>query len=311
MLKQLKNDFRYFRYSKLWMLMIVLFLASALFICYTNHQDARMKVINFRNSVEAAESAGEDVQAMLAQDYKILSMDQNSGMIENPVAFYYAEIGKSLNYMQPSRLVSLLLAGEMAFIPLLAAFFGLLWSAVDQKNRTFRYSSLRFGKQSAMISRQLSGYLLLILMLTAAVLAAYGIQAYFTHQFYAEYPELTGYTRIADGFSAAAYLKSIPFTLVLMLLYYEFGFFSGTLFKHNPVAYALVGAYLLFVRPVFRYDIANIIYNFSQKVFPYSGAFTMQPGVAAKLVPGALILAVVLLLLAAGNSLVTQKRSAY
>ncbi len=311
MLTPLRNDIRYFLYSKLWILMTALFLLTALFICNTNHQNARANVINYQLSVEQAEKSGENAAALQAADYTILSSDKNSGVVENPIAYYYAEIEKSITYLQPNRLIVPLFAGELAFIPILSAFFGLIWVSVDHKYHTLRYRSLRFGKQSSLFSRQISGYLLLIILMVITSLSTFGIQAYFTHAFYTEFPEISNIPYCTDHFSPAFYLKCIPFILFLLLLYYELGFFVGNLFKQNPISYALVGAYILFVPPLFRYDIANITCNIARLIFPYNGAFTLQGGSSAKLIPSIFVLISLLLAFIILNAVITQKRSAY
>ena len=309
---QLRRDFRYFGYSGLWLLMTALFLLGALMICHTNDQHARMNIITYQRSAEIAERDGEDIQALIEQGYSNLVIGENGGGVENPIAYYYEQTGISLDNMQPRRLVPLLMAGELALAPLLAAFFGLLWVSADYKNRTFRDRAIRFGKQSAVISRQLSGSLILLLMLMIAVLAAFGFQAYFRHAFYADFPDaVTTFPMSTESVPAVTHLKCIAFVLFIMLLFYELGFAAGSLFRQNPVSYALVGAYVIFSRPVLRYGIANIIGRFAQKIFPFTGATTLTPGKPIALLPGALILIAALLVLIALNSVIVQKRSAY
>ena len=164
MLRQWKTDLRYAWHSKLVFGMLLFFFAAALLTFYMNDQQARSEYISYQHTLELYRETGSDVEAELEEGYTIIEDNGNSGSVKNPLAYHHAMLGAALYTMQPAYALSLVCESASVFFPILASFFGLVWSASDQKYKTLRHRVQRLGKQKSLWCKQLSGFSLLMTM---------------------------------------------------------------------------------------------------------------------------------------------------
>ena len=182
-MRHLKSDLRYGFLSNSFRIMLLLFVAVVMFTGYICGQNAKMNLSSYCRTLEQYQQNGEDTEAALQEDYEILTQDGHSGTIRNPLPYDYEKLSASVYSLSPSYAVMLLFEGMLMFFPILASFFGLIWVSSDLKYKTVRQRALRQGKQKALLTKQLSGLLLLLLLLALMIPVMYGVQAFFCSRF--------------------------------------------------------------------------------------------------------------------------------
>lgn len=310
MIRQWKTDLRYAWHSKLFAGMLLFFFASALLIFFMNDQQARGEYISYQHSLELYQENGSDIEAELEAGYTIIEDNGNSGTVQNPLAYHYAMLGAALYSMQPAYAVSLVCESALVFFPILASFFGLIWVSSDQKHKTLRHRVQRLGKQKSLWCKQLSGFSLLLCLLILTLPFALCIQAWFRSRFMAACPlEPSEFTYTSS--ITAHYWKQLLFAVVSLAFYYEFGYTFGHLLKGNPISLVIVCVYVLFLPPLFRYDICNVFNSFANGIFEFAGPFSLTAIPEISLLWGSIELAILFVLMLLGNALLTKYRSAY
>ncbi len=286
--------------------MLLFFFCTTILSFFMNYQNAYVEYESYQHTLEFYQQTESDVEAELNAGYTILE----SGTIENPLAYNYEMLGASLYSMEPAYAISLLCESSLIFFPILASFFGLLWGSIEFKNRTLRHRVQRNGKMQSLWSRQLSGFLVLLFLFLLTIPFAFGVQAFFRHQFFSTYAmDSTAFAYTSE--INVNYGLQLLFAAFVLLFYYEFGYTFGNLFKGNPISIVLVCVYILFVPTLFAYDIANIMNNFARIIFEFAGAFSLISVLDVSLLWGGLELAGLFALLLLCNATVTNKRSAY
>ena len=306
MIRQLKTDFRYALYSRMLVGMLIFFFLAAILSFFLNYQSACFNYESYQRNMEFYEQAGNDIAAELNMGYSIYE----DGTIENPLAYHHEMLCASLYSMESAYVISLLCESSLVFFPILASFFGMLWAAADLKHKTLRHRVQRYGKQWSLWSRQLSGFLVLLLLFLLTIPFAFGVQAWFRNQFYMAVP-IDSAAFLYTSRITVNYGKQLIFAAFVLLFYYEFGYTFGNLFKGNPISIVLVCVYVLFIPPLFAYDIANVMNNFAKNVFEFIGSFSLAGVLEASLLWGGLELAGLFALMLLCNTVLTNKRSAY
>ena len=306
MIRQLKTDFRYALYSRILVGMLIFFFLAAILSFFLNYQSACFNYESYQRNMEFYEQAGNDIAAELNMGYSIYE----DGTIENPLAYHHEMLCASLYSLSPAYVISLIGESSLIFFPILASFFGMLWAAADLKHKTLRHRVQRLGKYRSLWSRQLSGFLVLLLLFLLTIPFAFGVQAWFHHQFISTYAmDSTAFAYTSE--INVNYGKQLLFAAFVLLFYYEFGYTFGNLFKGNPISIVLVCVYVLFIPPLFAYDIANVMNNFAKNVFEFIGSFSLAGVLEASLLWGGLELAGLFALMLLCNTVLTNKRSAY
>lgn len=310
MLRQWKTDLRYAWHSKLVFGMLLFFFAAALLTFYMNDQQARSEYKFYQHKLEFYRETGSDVEAELEEGYTIIEDNGNSGTVKNPLAYHHAMLGAALYTMQPAYALSLVCESASVFFPILASFFGLVWSASDQKYKTLRHRVQRLGKQKSLWCKQLSGFSLLIALLLLTLPIALCIQAWFRSRFMAACPlEPSDFTYTSP--ISVHYWKQLLFAAATLAFYYEFGYTFGHLLKGNPISLVVVCVYVLFLPPLFKYDICNVFNAYAKGIFEFAGPFSLTVVPELSLLLGSLELIALFALMLLGNALLTKFRSAY
>lgn len=306
MIRQLKADFRYAVYSKMFIGVLLLFFLTTLLSFFMNYQNACFAYESYQRDLEFYQQAGNDIEAELNAGYTILEGDT----VENPLAYHHEKLSASIYSLKPDYVIPLLCEGSLVFFPILASFFGLLWAAADLKYKTLRHRVQRSGKLASLWSRQLSGLLVLIFLFLLTIPFALGIQTWFYHQFVSNIPmDSTDFLYISK--INVNYGKQLLFAAFTLTFYYEFGYTFGNLLKGNPISIVLVCLYVLFIPPLFAYDIANVMNNFARTIFEFVGAFSLTKVLDASLLWGGLELASLFAFMLFCNVILAKKRSAY
>lgn len=310
MIKQLKTDFRYAIYSGLGILILLLFVISTVLIFFLNDQKARSEIMVFQQTVEQVEKYGEDVEAAMQKDYEIMQSDSDSQVIRNPLAYYREELGKFIYMQKTEYTFTQFCEGIFSFLPILSAFFGFAWLSCELKHKTFRLKVLRCGKQKMIISRQLSGFLILAVILCLTIPVAYGLQAVFSSKIQSDHSSVFSSFPMVSVLTASTWKKTAVI-LFRTLFYYELGFTFCNLLNGNPISIILICIYLFFVPTLFRYDISNAFNNIASEIFAFAGAFQLKPIMELPVLCSWIELTGILIALIAVNSIWVQKKSAY
>lgn len=311
MMRQIKNDFRYCIFSKLLLGMAILFISTTILTFYMNYETLISEVNAYEHQIEFYQECGTDVSVALQDGYTI-NESQNGKMetISNPIAYHYEMLSAGIYSISSQYAFSQLCEGGLLFFPILSSFFGLMWAAVDLKNKTLRNKVLRFGKTKNFLSRQISGYSILLLLFILTIVVSLVVQAFFRNKFYSAFSLNLPYYSYTPKISLNIFVQFL-FTSFVILFYYEFGFTFGNLMKGNPVAILIISIYVLLIPPFFKYDIANVFNNFGKEIFAFIGAYRLAQLKDIHLLIGGLELIGILFALIICNIIITKKRSAY
>ncbi|MBE6847164.1 MAG: ATP-binding cassette domain-containing protein [Oscillospiraceae bacterium] len=83
------------------------------------------------------------------------------------------------------------------------------------------------------------------------------------------------------------------------------------LLKGNPISLVVVCVYVLFLPPLFKYDICNVFNAFAKGIFEFAGPFSLTAVPELSLLLSSLELIALFALMLLGNALLTKFRSAY
>lgn len=306
MLKLLKADLRYALLSKIGIGILLLMIGFTGLTYLLGYNHAVSSYDTYLHILEFTESAGEDVGKELAKDYQILE----DGVIANPLPYEHERVGTALYSLSPRYVLSLFCEQALPFFPIIASFFGVLWSAADLKSKVYRHRVLRFGQTRSLLGRQLSGFLLLLLVMLTALLLSFGMQA-FTYRRLLSALEIDAAAFAYTPPIPPPYLKQLLFAAASALFYYVLGFTFGFASKGNPIVAVLVCVYTLFIPTLGAYDISNIFINAAADVFSFLGPFSAADPLPLNLPLGILMLCGIVIAMMLCNLLIAKKRSAY
>lgn len=306
MIRQLKTDLQYAwcRKTVLWMLLF--FIAVSVLTSFFNYQKAKTDVQILQYTIEFMQEQGQQVENQIAEGYQVLE----NGTIENPAAYHKEQLSGSIYSLSSQYALSQYCESSLVFFPILATFFGLTWAAADLKNKTIRHRVLRAGKINSLLSKQISGLIILLSAFVLTIPFVFVIQTAFRNSF------LQNVSLNADEYQytsliTVAYWKQVLFAVAVLLFYYELGYTFGNLLRGNPISIVAVSIYVLFIPPLFAYDIANVFNNIAKKIFEFVGAFTLVKVIDVSLISGVLELAGIFAVMILCNILIAKKRSAY
>ena len=310
MLKLLKTDFEYVRRSKLCFGILLLFMLFTCLTFFMSHNHAMTAYSSYEHQLEFLEKQGADIEEELKKEYKILAQEGSTGTVENPASFYREMLTDSMYSLEPNYAISQYLEQSILFFPIIAVFFGVIWSAVDFRNKTYRNRCLRFGKIKSVFGRQLSGFLILAILMVIASVFAFAAQAVARSQFIASVGEAYNIEH-SHAVAILKYVLQYLFGILSLLFYYEIGFTFGNLFKGNALVLILVCVYMFFTPMLYKYDVSNIFNSFAMKVFELKGPIEITKSYAINYGIGAVVLAGIFAILLLCNYLIAKKRSAY
>lgn len=306
MIRQLKTDLQYAWSRKILLWMFLLFIAASVLVFFLNIQNVKMNVQKYQHSMEFSQVVGEQIEEKNEEGYRVLE----NGIIENPVAYYNEKLSGSIYSMSSQYALSQYCESSLVFFPILAAFFGLTWVSADLKHKTIRHRVLRAGKKNSLLCKQISGFIVLLSVFALTIPFVFIIQSVFRNSFL-QSTSLNVNDYHYTSTITVVYWKQIIFAIAILLFYYEFGYTFGNLLKGNPISIVVVCVYVLFIPPLFAYDIANIFNNLAREIFEFVGTFTLNEVIEVSIFNGVLELAGLFIAMIICNIIISNTRSAY
>lgn len=172
----IKADIRYMFISKtiLWIcLLFGIFGLANSWMCY---QYANQSIQQYNSTYSFMAEAGADIESELSADYIIHEDNQ----IETPLSFFKEQAEKSLRIVSPQNVLTAFAESYTLFAPIVAVLVAAFLVSYDEKNKTARLKIARNGKACFVISKQISGILILFVIL----LTAFGLTFIFNRLFY-------------------------------------------------------------------------------------------------------------------------------
>lgn len=310
MLKLLKADFEYARRSYLCIGVLLLFMLFTCLTFFLSYNHAMTAYSSYEYQLQFMTKQGANIEEELKKEYKILAQEGSTGTVENPASFYHEMLASSIYSLEPNYAISQYLEQSILFFPIIAVFFGVIWSAVDFRNKTYRNRCLRFGKIKSVFGRQLSGFLILVILMVIASAFAFAAQAVARSQFVSSIGEAYNIEHLHST-GLVKYVLQYFFGVLSLLFYYEIGFTFGNLFKGNALVQILVCVYMFFTPMLYKYDASNIFNSFAMKVFELKGPIEITKSYEINYGIGALVLVGIFAILLLCNYFAAKKRSAY
>lgn len=305
MMKNLiKADIRYFFISKaiLWIFLLfgILCFANS-FMCY---QYAHQSLQQYRNTYNYMVESGADIESELSKDY-ILHEGNN---IENPLSYFKEQAEKSMRNISPQNIFTSFGESCTIFAPIIAVLVAALLVSYDEKNKTARLKVARNGKKRFVISKQISG----ILLLLTIIFVGFGLTAILNRIFYNDLQSISDISPFTINFAQGNnILHQIIYVFLVTVIFFEIGYTISNIFHCYTAITIVVSVISFFAPPFLKYDPINLKCHFESKIFLFEGVVTPTTSIpisTSEAVIELIILATSIIII---NYVTSVKKSAY
>ena len=300
----IKADIRYFLISKsiLWIILLFGILCSAnSFMCY---QYANQSLQQYKNTYNYMEESGADIEAELSKDY-ILHEGNN---IENPLSYFKEQAEKSMYNISPQNILASFGESCTIFAPIIAVLVATLLVSQDEKNKTARLKVARNGKTRFMISKQISG----ILLLLTIVFVGLGLTAILNNMFYNDLQSKADVPPLAINLTQENnILHYIIYVILVTVIFFEIGYTISNIFHCYTAITIVVSIISFFAPPFIKYDPINLKCFFENKIFLFEGVVTPTTPIPISTSEAVIELIVLVATIIIINYVTSIKKSAY
>lgn len=265
MKKLIKFDIQYFLISKSVVLLLFVFGAFSFLINLFNYQYSFQLINLFNRNCSYYESIGEDVTNSLQQPYVLHDNDT----IENPLSFYNSQIEKVLPTISLKNAPSTFLEGCTLFLPIFIVMICSIIVSYDEKNMTKRLKIVRNGKLKFLISKHISGLILIFFLMIFSFLIFCLLEYIFEVRLTKDF-DLSQYSIKSE--TVHVLFKQLLYTIISAIVYFELFYTLCNIFHSYTIVTMAVCLVSLFVPPLFKYDLINIKCVFENKFFKFNGA---------------------------------------
>ncbi len=300
----IKADIRYMLLSKSILWSCMLFGLFSFVNSWMSHQYAVQTLEQFNNTYNYMLEAGADIESELSTDYVI----HENNTVENPLSYFKEQAEKGIYTASPQNIISSFGESCTIFAPIIAVLVGALLVSYDEKSKTSRLKVARNGKTHYVISKQISGILvLLVLLLIAFVLAVV-----FNRLFYNDLQTKFDLSQFRTSFNKPSNaLQQIIYIILITVIFFEIGYTISNFFHCYTAISVIVSILSFFATPFFKYDPINLKCYFESKIFLFEGVVSATAPIPISLTAAATESLLIVLVLLTANYLVSLKKSAF
>ncbi len=276
--------------------------------CFANswmsYQYANQSFQQYSNISNYMVEAGADIETELSKEY-IVHEDNN---IENPLPFFKDQVENSLSNTAPQNVFISFAEACTLFSPIIAVLIATLLVSSDEKNKTSRLKVARNGKIQFIISKQISGIILII----AILFLGFILTVIFNQISYTNLESNYDLTQFKiKTLNRSNMFYQIIYILFEAIIFFEIGYTISNIFHCYTILSIIVSFILFFAPPFFKYDPMNLKCYFEKNIFLFEGVIHQRTPIPISTHEAVIELLIIIISILAINSIVTTKRSAY
>ncbi|EFF37456.1 TPA: hypothetical protein ACWMB3_000733 [Enterococcus faecium] len=260
-------EFYYQRRSKIFYLFlsIILLLSTLMFVSQVMLIQSHLR--HFQYYVEEALARGETIQEILEQPFSI-SMNQNTEIVDNPLKYHYVAYHSSFAALNVQNGVNQLLSSSFfVLFPFFSGVYGIVIANADIKYYTMKIRRCLDSQWQINRHKIGAGFLSLIIFILASLILFLMLQSF--SRFFVQADKST---QIDEALiRQISYLEKAPLQLSVLLgfafLSFLVCYYFTTVVKNSFVSLCLLGSYFLFLPPLGKYDLKNILLYLYPKIF--------------------------------------------
>lgn len=260
-------EFYYQRRSKIFYLFlsVILLLSTLMFVSQIMLIQSHLR--HFQYYVEEALARGETIQEILEQPFSI-SMNENTEIVDNPLKYHYVAYHSSFTALNVQNGVNQLLSSSFfVLFPFFSGVYGIVIANADIKYHTMKIRRCLDSQWQINRHKIGSGFLSLIIFILASLILFLILQSF--SRFFVQADKST---QIDEALiRQISYLEKAPLQLSVLLgfafLSFLVCYYFTTVVKNSFVSLCLLESYFLFLPPLGKYDLKNILLYLYPKIF--------------------------------------------
>ena len=260
-------EFYYQRRSKIFYLFlsVILLLSALMFVSQIMLIQSHLR--HFQYYVEEALARGETIQEILEQSFSI-SMNQNTEIVDNPLKYHYVAYHSSFAALNVQNGVNQLLSSSFfVLFPFFSGVYGIVIANADIKYHTMKIRRCLDSQWQINRHKIGAGFLSLTIFILASLSLFLTLQSF--SRFFVQADKST---QIDEALiRQISYLEKAPLQLSVLLgfafLSFLVCYYFTTVVKNSFITLCLLGIYFLFLPPLGKYDLKNILLYLYPKIF--------------------------------------------
>ncbi len=298
-------------YSKIVFGFILVALGTVLLIFYMQHSFYKEAYGVYLHTVEFYQESGLEAVPDMEREI-VLQKNLNSatsGMTDDAINYDYAVLQQALYSSQPEYSLELASEGAGLFFSLVFGVLGIMFTAIDYKNKSVKHKVGRNGK-----GKYIVGKLTALLILDALIITVYFL--------FAKIMGVILWNRVSSGSEIAyasnyiTYEKSILIimlleTFIMAVVYSLLGAFLGILFKNAFAGTVIIVVFPMLPKFLGQFDLGNAFLFIEKRTYNFYGAVSCSQSSLNSLGKAVFVVLSYGILAAILSWLLVKKRSSY
>lgn len=301
-----KQDIIYGLKSKVFLSFAAVLLIMFLFALFLGYSAVNEAYDSYKYYVSRYIETNEQDQTE-DSEYEVY-YNENSQLINNPLA-YYKEMTSQYNYsMSYKYLPSMLMETSLIYFPFIFSIFGVIWGSYDDKYKTKRLKTLAQGKIISNLSKQISMIIGVISIFVSAFILAYLIGIILSAHINSILP---GNIANKTFEPASSILLQIIFVFFVAVIFSEIGYTLVVCIKNTIICIGIILFYLIVLSGFGKYSIMNVVKFFAMKLFDFLGIVSIETSESLSTLPAIIVLLAIFTVCIVLNNVFTKVKSSY
>lgn len=227
-------------------------------------------------------------------DEFVYEYNDESGVsaVTNPLAYNYEQYNNSIYALSSRYLPQQNLEVSIITLPFIVFILGLFLSVRDIKNKTYRYTFLKYGKKSCYLAKLIALFIMILSLILFITVISEIISVVAYRSVVAENAEF--YDKSFDPALTVPYIIKVAIMSIILLMYGSLGLLVGSII-HSLTIGSIISIVYIYIVPCFaKYDIKNCTYIIVKRYFDMIGVVNITDYKPGSVLPSILILIVVL-----------------
>lgn len=300
----IKTDIHYFISSRCLLGILFFWTLFNVINVGSNYFSVRDNLTRYNAACEFVTEHGGSVDEQLAEGYEI----NEYGSVRNPLSFSMELLTAAVQTASPERSISQFLEGCTLIVPVIASIIGMILVSYDEKNRTVKMKVTRSGKNNYIISKQLSGMIIILLSAVVSLVIDVIVNVIVYRQINKDFD--LSFITVTSPEKENLFMQVI-YIAVMSFFFFETGYIFSSLFRCYFAVPLAVSIYTLFVPALFKYDLNNVRSIIEKKLFLFNGMVHAGKTISSSLPAGIAVVTGALMLAALCNYFISLKKSAF
>lgn len=226
-------------------------------------------------------------------DEFVYEYNDESGVstVTNPLAYNYEQYNNSIYALSSRYLPQQNLEVSIIILPFIVFFFGLYLSVRDIKNKTYRYTHLKYGKKSSYLAKLIALFILILSLILFITVISEIISVVLYRSIVAKNAEF--YDKSYNPTLTVPYIIKAAIMSIILLMYGSLGLLTGSIIQSLTIG-SIISIVYIYIVPCFaKYDIKNCTYIIIKRYFDMIGVVNITNYKLGSVLVSMLILIVV------------------